>query len=172
MESWGNEWLTRPLSWSVITNNVTNHETILHVALLFPFPPTLRPAPWLMLLKLHRKFRSMLPYLLTRKLHCTRNYIHMNLFVSFILRAAAVISKEIIFHLMYSNLPKDDPGWNSYSSSAVLSALPCFSCISRFNFNNFCLIRPKRTASAWSFPSTDGATVQVLQSEHGVLCGV
>ena len=43
----------------------------------------------------------------------------MNLFVSFILRAMAVISKEVMLYVMYSNLPKDDPGWNSYSSSVV-----------------------------------------------------
>lgn len=59
-------------------------------------------------------------FLISRKLHCTRNYIHMNLFVSFMLRAMAVITKEVVFHVTYSNKPYDEAGWNSFKESTVL----------------------------------------------------
>ncbi|XP_041829228.1 glucagon-like peptide 2 receptor [Melanotaenia boesemani] len=72
-----------------------------------------------------------------RKLHCTRNYIHMNLFMSFILRAVAVISKETMQHIWYSNLPDDSPGWNSYSSSAILMCKLSNVCMEYFVACNY-----------------------------------
>uniref|UniRef100_A0A8C5JCJ2 Glucagon-like peptide 2 receptor n=1 Tax=Junco hyemalis TaxID=40217 RepID=A0A8C5JCJ2_JUNHY len=57
---------------------------------------------------------------LLRKLHCTRNYIHMNLFASFILRAAAVLIKDSVYNNIYSKRPNDESGWILYLSPEIV----------------------------------------------------
>ncbi|XP_009700278.1 PREDICTED: glucagon-like peptide 2 receptor [Cariama cristata] len=57
---------------------------------------------------------------LLRKLHCTRNYIHMNLFVSFILRATAVLIKDTVYYNIYSKRPNDETGWMLYLSPEIV----------------------------------------------------
>uniref|UniRef100_A0A671KK24 Growth hormone releasing hormone receptor a n=1 Tax=Sinocyclocheilus anshuiensis TaxID=1608454 RepID=A0A671KK24_9TELE len=57
-----------------------------------------------------------------RKFHCTRNYIHINLFVSFILRASAVFIKDAV---LFSDETQDH---------CLMSTVACKTAVTFFQF--------------------------------------
>ncbi|XP_066101589.1 vasoactive intestinal polypeptide receptor 1 isoform X1 [Saccopteryx bilineata] len=65
---------------------------------------------------------------LFRKLHCTRNYIHMHLFISFILRAASVFIKDLIL------FGSEDSGHCSDASVGCKAAVVLFQYCVMANF--------------------------------------
>lgn len=56
-----------------------------------------------------------------RKLHCTRNYIHMHLFVAFILKAVAVFIKDVVLY----DVGETDSCQSSVSMLHALQHLHC-----------------------------------------------
>ncbi|XP_043922020.1 vasoactive intestinal polypeptide receptor-like [Protopterus annectens] len=75
-----------------------------------------------MYLKLHTVVLNMIFFTCFRKFHCTRNYIHMHLFGSFILRASTVITKDVI---LFSDPVVDH---------CTLSTVPCKIAVVFFHF--------------------------------------
>ncbi|XP_077391289.1 vasoactive intestinal polypeptide receptor 1 [Festucalex cinctus] len=66
---------------------------------------------------------AMFVFTVFRKFHCTRNYIHMNLFFSFILRASAVFVKD---EVLFSNQDLDH---------CFVSTTSCKSAVAFFQFS-------------------------------------
>ncbi|KAL7987445.1 hypothetical protein Chor_006364 [Crotalus horridus] len=68
-----------------------------------------------------------------RHLHCTRNYIHLNLFTSFILRAVSIFIKDSMLTWMYKTAPRQQQ-WES-----VISYQESLSCRLIFVMMQYCV---------------------------------
>lgn len=71
-----------------------------------------------------RAGRALTPPPPHRRLHCTRNYIHANLFLSFVLRASSVLAMDALLRTHYSQKIGDDLSVSSWLSGGVSVPTP------------------------------------------------
>ncbi|XP_036124206.1 glucagon receptor [Molossus molossus] len=74
-----------------------------------------------------------------RKLHCTRNYIHVNLFASFVLRASSVLVIDTLLRTRYSQKVGDDLSLSGWLSDGAVAGCRVAAVVMQYGVvANYC----------------------------------
>ncbi|XP_063312155.1 glucagon-like peptide 2 receptor isoform X1 [Pelobates fuscus] len=80
--------------------------------------------------------------LIFRKLHCTRNYIHINLFATYTMKALSILMKDMTHYNTYAKKPSDEQEWMTYLKGEDVTACTVFQVLMHFfiGTNHFWLL--------------------------------